>query len=207
MLRNILFDFGGVLLNLDEQLTYDKLNQILDLSKCENINEEVFHPFERGEISEEAFFNRLQRRSKKVLTGDVYYEAWNSMLLDLPSHRIEFLRKLKTRYNLYLLSNTNITHIRKVLRRIKMDHGIDNFNSYFNKAYYSHEIHLRKPDKETFEYVLSDSQLIPQETLFIDDKEDNLIHARKLGIHCYHHNPSDDISIILDQVISSFDAV
>ncbi len=203
MIRNIIFDFGGVLLNLDEQLTIHKLNEILDLNKCENVHEEVFYPFERGEISEEAFFNRLQRRSKQVLNGDIYIEAWNAMLLDLPTHRIDFLKKLKDEYNLFLLSNTNRTHIRKVMYMIKLDHGINDFSSYFNKAYYSHEIHLRKPDKGIYEYVLNDSNLMAKETLFIDDKEENLVQANALGIHCYCHKPTDDISQIFSQVIHS----
>ncbi|NOT37749.1 MAG: HAD family phosphatase [Saprospiraceae bacterium] len=200
-IKNIIFDFGNVLLNIDEQRSFDKLNELLDAEKCKDLDEIVIHPFERGEFSEEAFFNRLQRRSKKVLNGDLYYEAWNAMLQDFPANRIRFLQELRGRFKIFILSNTNITHLRNVKRRIKIDHNIDDFDSYFDKCYYSHLIHMRKPEKRIYEFVLEDSNIKADETLFIDDKQENLVPAKELGIYTYCHSPSEDISEVFSRII------
>lgn len=203
MIKNVIFDFGNVLLNLDEKKTYEGLDSILDHEKCKDLKEIVFDPFERGEISEEAFFNRLQRRSLKVLNGDVYYEIWNSMLLDLPAHRIEFLKQIRQQYKIFLLSNTNITHLRKVMRSIKLNLGIQDFNSLFDGTYYSHQIHMRKPERRIYEYVLKEAGIDAKETLFIDDKLENLVEAEHLGINVHCHNPEEDISYIFNRIIHS----
>lgn len=202
MIKNIIFDFGNVLLNLDESASYNALNSLLDLSKCEDLYEIVFNPFEKGEISEESFLNRLQRRSKIVNQAEVYIKAWNAMLLDFPSIRVELLRNLKSNYRLFLLSNTNITHIRHVLKRINRENGITDFeDAFFEKAYYSFQLGMRKPDPEIYEFVLQDAGLIANETLFIDDKIENIEAAKKMGIITHHHNPSQEISEILNDIL------
>ncbi|MCC6815058.1 MAG: HAD family phosphatase [Saprospiraceae bacterium] len=201
MIKNIIFDFGNVLLDLDEQATFERMNELLDPDKCLNINEEVFFPFERGEISEEAFFNRLQRRSKKVFQAEIYYEAWNAMLLSLPKHRVEMLVELSKSYKLILLSNTNLTHYRKVMKIIWQTLGIEKFSNYFSQSYYSHLIHMRKPDLEIYKFVLHESQILPSETLYIDDKQENLIPAQSLGINTHCHSPIEDISVIIYKIL------
>ncbi|HOJ89689.1 MAG TPA: HAD family phosphatase [Saprospiraceae bacterium] len=202
MIRNILFDFGNVLLTLDEEKTNNSFREILDPQRCEDIQEIVFDPFERGEISEEAFFNRLQRRSKEVLSGDIYVDIWNSMLGHFPDNRIQSLISLRTKYKILLLSNTNITHIRTVKRRIKRENGLDDFEKkLFDNAYFSHEIHMRKPEERIYKYVLEKENLIPHECLFIDDKIENCDSAMQCGIHAYHHNPKEEIFDLLDNLI------
>lgn len=200
-IKNIIFDFGGVLLNLDESITRNKFNEILDPEKCKNIHEEVFYPYERGEISEESFFNRLQRRSIKVLNGEIYYEIWNAMLLDFPQHRLDYIIQLRKRYKLILLSNTNITHIRNVLRRLKLDLHVDKLEDYFDHIFYSHDIHLRKPDPEIFKFVLQDAHINAEESLYIDDKIENTTSAASLGFNVHHHDSSQDISSILEEIL------
>ncbi|MEP7197535.1 MAG: HAD family phosphatase [Saprospiraceae bacterium] len=202
MIKNIIFDFGNVLLNLDESRTFNGLKEVLNQDLCIDINEEVFFPYERGEISEEAFFNRLQRRSKKVLQGDVYYEIWNSMLLDFPIHRLNFLVQLRPKYKLILLSNTNITHARNVLRIMRTNLGIKNLEDYFDHVYLSHDVHLRKPDPAIYKLVLKDAGIVANESLFFDDKLENTESAAMLGIQVHHHNPEQDITEIFDEVVS-----
>lgn len=198
MLKNIIFDFGNVLLNLDESATYKALGNILDPLKCGDLNEMVLFPFEKGEISEEAFFNRLQRRSKMVLQPEFYYKAWTAMLLDFPIARENFLNQLKSNYRLFLLSNTNITHLRFVRKKLAQENNIHDFESrFFEKAYYSFEIGMRKPDLEIFQFVLQDSNLKASESLFIDDKIENVNGAKQIGMNAYHHNPAEDISDVI----------
>ena len=174
-IKHLLFDFGNVLLNLDEQKTWQGLEEILDPKLCEDINEQVFFPFECGLISEDSFFNR-----------------------------IHFLEKLKSNYNIYLLSNTNITHLRSVQHKIKRIYPTLDFESLFNKMYFSHDIHLRKPDPKIFEFVLNDASLLPHECLFIDDKIENIEAAQSLGINSYHHNYNDDIADIFEHIVAKF---
>lgn len=204
MIKNLLFDLGNVLLDIDERITEDWLKEHLDPQKSSDLMNQVLHPFERGEISEEAFFNRLQRRSKKVLEGSLYYKAWNAMLIGMPERRFHFLHQLRSQYKVYLLSNINITHYRAVKQLLLRQNGIPHFEEYcFDKTYYSFEIGRRKPDASCFEYVLSDSGITGHETLFIDDKIENTQTAARLGLQVHHHNPEEEIIDIVTQLLST----
>lgn len=205
MVKNIIFDFGNVLLNLDEGLTERKLMALLDPLKSSDLFEMVLYPFERGEISEESFFNRLQRRSVKPLDAALYIEAWNAMLLDFPARRIEMLISLRTNFKVFLLSNTNITHLRQVRRKIERENQLQDFESLlFDKAYYSFEMGLRKPEPLIFQSVLDDAGLVAGECLFIDDKLENVAGARSIGIPVHHHDPQQDIADVLFPLLQSF---
>jgi putative hydrolase of the HAD superfamily len=193
MIKNILFDLGNVLLNLSESDNYKAMEFLLDPSKSEDINTTVFYPFEKGEISEESFVNRLQRRSKFIMPFEIYYHAWNAMLLDFPARRIDLLRDLKNKYRIFLISNTNITHIRKVNRIFQNDHQIEDFRSLFEKVYLSFEIGMRKPDAEFYNYVLNDAAININETILIDDNPKNVEGAIKIGLPVHLHNPAEDV--------------
>ncbi|MBK8956684.1 MAG: HAD family phosphatase [Saprospiraceae bacterium] len=205
MIKNLLFDFGNVLFDLDEARTEEKLMQVLDPAKISDLFEKVLHPFERGEISEEAFFNRLQRRSKDLKDGSYYYEAWNAMLLGMPEHRFQWLMNLRKTYRVFLLSNINITHLRAVKKMIYNQTGIDDFEShYFDKVYYSFEIGLRKPELKCFEFVMSHSGILGSETLFIDDKPENVQAASDSGFHASLHDAEQAIEDKILDYLSQF---
>lgn len=205
MLKNLIFDFGNVLYDLDEGLTERKLKEVLDPHKTNDLFEQVLHPFERGEISEEAFFNRLQRRSHDVRDGSYYYEAWNAMLLGMPAHRFEWLNQIRKNFRVYLLSNINITHLRAVRKSIKKQTGIINFEAgFFDKVYYSFEIGMRKPELKCFEYVLNDAGIIGSETLFVDDKEENIKAALVSGLNAKLHLPELKIEEQFENYITVF---
>jgi glucose-1-phosphatase len=122
------------------------------------------------------------------------------MLLQLPKHRLDMLSRLKEKYNVYLLSNTNKTHVDWVDGYLRTVHGftIDDFDKhYFHKVYYSHLIHLRKPNVNCYAFVLQDAQLKPEETLFIDDNAENIMGAKKVGIQTYLHKIGDEIVDVL----------
>ncbi len=200
MIKNIIFDLGNVLLNIDESASYKAIEALLDPSKCVDIYQTVFYPFEKGEISEESFFNRLQRRSVKVDHVEIYCKAWNAMFLDFPPVRLELLIALRQKYRVFLLSNTNITHIRFVRKLLERENQITEFETrFFEKVYYSYEIGMRKPDREIYEFVLKDAALIAEQTLFVDDKIENVEAAKNLGIQAHHHHPSGEISEVIYQ--------
>jgi FMN phosphatase YigB (HAD superfamily) len=194
-ISNIIFDLGGVLLNID----YYKTEQAFINLGVTNFNElysqfhadQFFKSFEKGQVSPHAFIERL-RSYKDDLSADDIKSAWNAMLLDFPPGRVDFLISLGKRYRIFLLSNTNEVHYEAFQQiELKITGDPRSLDNCFEKAYFSHDIGLRKPDREIFEFVLQDSNLEAAETLFIDDTLANVEAANALGINgLYLDKPS-----------------
>jgi len=200
-IKNIIFDLGGVLLNLDMSKTAVAFRALIgDKQKHQAIYQQlaqqgIFRQYEVGAISTEAFVKALQEANPNPVTQAQIETAWSSMLLDLPAERLDFIEELRKQgYRIYLLSNINDIHLRDVRIIAKDSLGITDFDKLFDKAYYSHIIGQRKPDKAAFEYVVKDANLLPQESLFIDDNAPNLVGARALGIHTIHHEANSDVN-------------
>lgn len=189
-IKNIIFDLGGVIINLSVEKTFQAFSQLSGI-QVEKIVDQVhfdtvFHDYEQGLVSDNDFRNHL-RRSLSINSSDAEIDhAWNAMLLDLPVERLQLLEKLKGSYNIYLLSNTNNIHLKCFNAQIKQLTGKDCIDHYFDHAYYSHLIKMRKPSVEIYEHVLSNHHLLPHETLFLDDNKDNLVGANKAGIKTFH---------------------
>ncbi|UAY52035.1 HAD family hydrolase [Ferruginibacter albus] len=187
--KNIIFDLGGVLLNLD----YDKTTNAFKRLGVENFDElfsqfkanDLFEKLETGRISEIFFYETMHDYSGKRLTNKQIETAWNAMLLDFRLESLNFLNSIKDKYNIYLLSNTNSIHYEAFKKILQKQTGKDSINGYFIKAYYSHLIHLRKPYPQAYQYVLNDAALVAEETLFIDDSFNNIETARQLGINTH----------------------
>tara|TARA_R110002050_G_scaffold25378_5_gene67721 strand:- start:7890 stop:8492 length:603 start_codon:yes stop_codon:yes gene_type:complete len=185
MIKNIIFDFGDIFINLDKQVVFRALRNhgIQEfLPKYHSINED----FEIGKISPQEFVARLQPDFPH-LSSQAITDIWNSMLLDFPEYRLKFLESLvkENRHRLFLLSNTNALHIPHVTK-IMGTEKFARFKNSFEQFYLSHEIQLRKPNREIFQFVLEQNKLIPQETLFIDDTKENTDAANKLGIKTWN---------------------
>ncbi len=199
-IRNIIFDFGGVILNLD----YNKTSQAfknLGLQQFDSLYTQLrvgtlFTDLECGRIEPADFEKELNRQGGVHLTSEQITTAWNAMLLDLPLHRIQLLHRLKTRYRTFLLSNTNAIHHREFARIYQACVGKGSLEDCFEKAYYSHTMGLRKPDKECYESVLQENNLKAEETLFIDDTLPNIDAALALGIECIYLQPPNNIETI-----------
>lgn len=202
-IKNIIFDLGDVLLDLDFDRVNVEFEKLLksdfSLLATSDATKDLFLKFETGQYSEESFINALQRLATKVPDGRAMIDAWNSLLAGVPPQRIQMLKDLKEKgYQLYLLSNTNSLHIHWFNRYLKKEHGIEDFNAqFFVKSYYSHLVKMRKPDLEIYEYVLNDAFIKPDETLFIDDSEANIQGAQAAGIATIHHNSGKDIVAVL----------
>ncbi|MFC2087023.1 HAD family hydrolase [Bacteroidota bacterium] len=190
-IKNIIFDLGGVIININPQITIQKFKALgihnIEKTYKSLMHINVFKKYEIGHILTEEFISSLKKTSlnDNIKTSEIK-DAWNSMLRDLPLKRIDLLKKLKKRYHLFLLSNTNELHIEAFNNYLHHTLQISMFETLFKNIYYSHEIHMRKPDDEVFEYVMSENKLQKEETLFIDDREDNIITAEKLGINTLH---------------------
>ena len=185
MIQNLLFDFGGVFLELDKQATQNHLKNYFPKGIPADI--QTLHlEYEKGAISTDDFIHdHLKRVSGLNQSG--FIQIWNSMLGELPEHRIEFLESLKNtgKYQILLLSNTNELHINWVKENIT---SFDRFKSCFDQFYLSYEIGYRKPNADIFEFVLKNSQIKPEETLFIDDTLEHIQTAKKLGFNVWHLN-------------------
>lgn len=203
-IKNIIFDLGGVIINLDILATIEAFNQISDVPfetfYTQAKQNPIFNLFDKGEISEFDFFNELRKELRFKGDDELLYNAWNRMLLDIPEERLDLLIETKQGYQTFLLSNTNETHIAVFERELYQNHGVRNFNDYFDKVYYSCRIGMRKPDEEIFNYVLTKNKLKPEETIFIDDSLQHVKAAGECGINAYLLNPNMEVKELLQQL-------
>lgn len=185
MIKNIIFDFGDVLINLDKPATamammeygFQGITPALDT---------LFKDYEKGWMDSPSFLSEVSG-----LFPDAGMEhltsAWNAILLDFPEHRLEFLENLaqEKEYRLFLLSNTNDLHMECVREQMGMER-FNRFKNAFEVFYLSYEMGMRKPDAEIFEFVLEENNLVATETLFVDDVKENTDAAALLGIHVWN---------------------
>ena len=186
-IKNIIFDFGGVICDLDISLTEKKFR---DFGPSKNQNSDSgkeFHKLverlETGKISPDQFRKTIRDHYVNFLSDQDIDEAWNAMLLFIPDHRIQLLQQIKTNYKTYLLSNSNQIHYECYLKNFREQIGLADFTALFEKTYFSFLIGLKKPGREIYDFVLSDSSLNPTETLFIDDTLENVEGAEAAGIN------------------------
>lgn len=182
----IIFDLGGVLLDINYWLTIEAFNN-LGCSDFESIytqqkQSQLFDDFETGKVSSETFRKSLQKQMQFSISNVEFDNAWNKMLLQLPEQRIELLEKLNKKFSLFLLSNTNEIHIKAFKKIISSSIGYERFENCFKKVYFSSEIGNRKPNASCFEMVLSENKLSAAKTLFIDDSIQHVEGAYKIGI-------------------------
>ena len=185
-IKVIIFDFGGVIFNIDFNKTHSAFADlgVKDFNEMysQKNADHLFRHLEEGKLSEEEFYDAFRRSIKLELPNEQIKNAWNALLVSYRKEALHTLTALKHKYKLYLLSNTNIIHLQAFNKIYEEQVGVGSLNAYFNKAYYSHEIGYRKPDKEAYEYVLKENNLVPGEALFIDDSIQNIKPAEDLGI-------------------------
>ena len=182
----IIFDLGGVILNIDYNLTRREFENY----GIYNFNEmysqaaanDLFDDLETGKIKEVDFYKEFNKHTGFILSEDKIQTAWNAMLLNFREKSLEFIDSLQTKYKLFLLSNTNHIHL-KAFNKIYLENKRDKpFENFFNKAYYSCEIGLRKPNADIYEFVLKENKLDTGKTLFVDDSTQNIETAKVLGM-------------------------
>jgi glucose-1-phosphatase len=184
-LKNIIFDLGAVLINIDYKKT-EKAFIALGFENFEAMYSQftadaVFEKLETGKISNEDFYNKLISLNDNNVTAAKIKNAWNEIILDWRTESLDFLETLAPKYNLFLLSNTNAIHHEYFHNSLLEETHRTEIDSLFTKAYYSHEIHLRKPNADIFEFVAKDAGININETLFIDDSNNNIDTAKQLG--------------------------
>jgi len=189
-IRNIIFDLGGVILNLDNQRTRDAF-VAMGVKGFDNLfghghAASFFRDYELGAISDAQFVSNLKELAGISVEDAVVIGGWNAMLLDFPPQRMELLRSLAKRYRLFLFSNTNALHLAALQQIYQSQFKGPALDAHFEKAYYSHLMGLRKPDLESFQMIIEENGLVPSETLFVDDALINVEGARAAGLIGFH---------------------
>ena len=189
-IKNIIFDLGGVVLDIDENIVYKELEKIgISTSELAHSKEfmDIMSKFDTGIYTAPTFRKKMKALIGQEKMTDQRFDAiWNSMLLDIPRERIEAIEKVKKHYKIFLMSNTNVIHYDLYVRDLQLRFGYNEFDELFNKSYFSFAEHLEKPDPRFFELILDHEGLMPEETLFIDDSKKNIEAAQTLGIRTYH---------------------
>jgi putative hydrolase of the HAD superfamily len=188
-IKNIIFDLGGVILNINMQLTENALNSL----GIDNFSEQIrqrnipsfFREYEAGKIDDAAFIRSIRSLTKRAVTEEEIVNAWNALLLDFPKERIELLERLRNNYRLFLLSNTNAIHHQQFQKQFYEQTG-HYLEDIFEKTYYSHTIGLCKPDVAAYQFVIQENGLNPAETIFVDDTAVNIVAAEEAGLKGYH---------------------
>jgi putative hydrolase of the HAD superfamily len=186
----IIFDLGGVIINLDYKKTEEEFKKLFGTDFSEMYSKqnqtEVFNKLETGDISEKQFVEVMQKSSSKKISHQEIITAWNAMLLDIPKERIELLNNIGKEKRIFLLSNTNEIHKRAFDKIVLEAHQMEGLEPLFEKAYFSHLVGMRKPNREIFDFVIQENNLNPQKTLFIDDSPQHIEGAIKTGLNAYH---------------------
>ncbi|WP_136465588.1 HAD family hydrolase [Flagellimonas onchidii] len=185
MIKNIIFDFGDIFIDLDKPATARAMQKF----GFENLTPELdtlFMDYEKGLISSPVFLETVSKLFPTAKENELV-DAWNAILKDFPDARLEFIENLvkENNYRLFLLSNTNDIHIEYVKEQMGME-KFDRFKNAFETFHLSYEMGMRKPDLEIFEFVLNTDNLVASETLFIDDTKENTDAASSLGINIWN---------------------
>lgn len=202
-IKNIIFDLGVVILNLDRETCIRRFKElgIEDIERQIDVahHQGIFTAFEKGEITPGRFYEEIRKMTSSELSDEEIRESWLTMITYIPEYKLDLLLKLRKHYNIFLLSNTNELHWDFCARTMLKYKGYG-AHDFFEKIWLSNEIHLLKPSGEIFEYVLKDGNLDPHETLFLDDAPANCRAAETLGIRTYTPVADEDWSHLFEDL-------
>jgi len=202
--KNIIFDLGGVLLNIDPKKTIEAFGQLgmdqLVGDKGLSYDHDIFYQMEQGKITPDEFRNGVLKLLPAPVSFEEIDQAWTAMLLDFPAVRVELVRNLRKDYKIYLFSNTNAIHVQKYHADFRKLHGFE-VSSLFEMDFYSNEIGFRKPSSESFHEIIQLSGINPEESLFIDDSLPNVDAAVACGLKGYWLKPGQKIEDIFQEFL------
>lgn len=200
-IKNVVFDLGGVLINLDFDNCLNAFRKagFRDIEKqaCQFRGKDFFSQFELGEISPEEFRKAIRKEVSEALSDHEIDDMWNLMLLDIPREKLDLLLKLREHYMVYLLSNTNRIHWDYACEQMFCYRGF-RVNDFFEDIFLSFEMHKAKPEKDIYEQMMKEANILPEETFFIDDSAINCQAAISLGIQSYHYHIGEDLSSLFE---------
>lgn len=195
----IIFDLGGVLVNIDD-------NKSMEAFQCLGFNTNpeafktlyatgIFQRIETGHADNTEFRQAFSPYLPEGVSTQTFDDAWAALLLDIPPERVSLLRSLKKHYRCFALSNTNALHVPYFTKIFEQAFGGEDLHSFFEQVFYSHEMKLRKPDPEIYRQVIRQTKLNPEQTLFIDDRIENIQSAQGVGLQAIHLYDQDIIRL------------
>ena len=206
-IKSIIFDLGGVILNLNYSKTEDEFKKIGVLNFKEFYSQKkqtlLFDDFEKGKIKPEEFISSFKESENLKIKEIDFINAWNAMLLEIAIEKLQFIDGLKKDYKIILLSNTNEIHIKKFEDDLKKNNMLEQFYKCFDKIYYSSRMGKRKPEENCFNQVLEENGLIAENTLFIDDSIQHIEGAKKVGVKTIHLEKNKSILDLVPDIIQS----
>jgi glucose-1-phosphatase len=196
--KAVIFDFGNVIINIDFKRIYQTFAQFTSKNEAyiekQIVDNQLFRRYESGQFSDEEFREIIRQTLGFPLSDAEVDKAWNAILLDIPADRIELIKKIRQKYPVYLLSNTNNIHIKASNAYLRKAHGISNLDQLFDQLFLSYEMGMWKPDAEIYHHVLKKIKLQPNEALFLDDNLKNIESANALGIQTILVEPPTSIT-------------
>ncbi len=203
-IRNIIFDLGGVLNNIDPGKTIEAFSQLgmeqLIGDKGLTYDHEIFYLMEQGKITPAGFRKGVRELLPGEVSDDLIDTAWTAMLLDFPEIRVRLVQRLRNEFTIYLFSNTNAIHVAKYQSNFRKQHGFE-VSSLFEKDFHSNEIGFRKPTPESFQEIIRLSGIHPEESLFIDDSLPNVEGAIASGLKGYWLKPGNKIEEVFKEYL------
>jgi HAD superfamily hydrolase (TIGR01509 family) len=202
-ISTLIFDFGGVLIDLDMNqsiLNFKKLGVENVENYLSNFGQSgFFMQLEKGKISAEEFRSEIRKMATNTITDKEIDDAWNAFLVRIPSEKLDIVYELRKKFRVIMLSNTNAIHFPYAERTFfsYKNRGID---EYFDKCYRSYDMKMAKPDAEIFEAILSQEQVAANQCLLLDDGPKNIEQAQKLGFQTYFVDPKEDLSFLLTNI-------
>jgi FMN phosphatase YigB (HAD superfamily) len=204
-INNIIFDYGNVIFKIDflkTKLAFQALG-IQDADSIFSHKEQhtLFDKLDMGKISAGEFYEGVREISGlKELSDDQIKDAWNALLIGVPKENHDILLEMKSKYRTFLLSNNNEIHYQFLMNYLKENFGLEDNSSFFEKDYYSHLMGMRKPNRDIFEFVINEHNLVPEETLFIDDSPQHLATAKELGIQTVLLTPPETLQELIKRL-------
>lgn len=207
-IKNIIFDLGGVLLNIDPKKTIEAFGRLgmqqLVGDKGLSYDHDIFYLMEQGQITPDEFRNGVRQLLPTQATSEAIDTAWTAMLLDFPAIRVELVKNLQEDFKIYLFSNTNAIHVEKYQSIFRNQHGFE-VSTLFEKDFYSNEIGYRKPSPESYQEIIRLSGINPEESLFIDDSLPNVEAAIASGLKGLWLEPGQKVEEIFQEFLSDQD--
>lgn len=205
-LKNIIFDFGGVICDLDIQRSVEKFKEFGppkeefsgDQQEQDRRFGQLVATYETGLITSRQFRESIRNHYISEPSDEAIDQAWNALLIGIPESRIRLLEDLRKTYRIFLLSNSNEIHFLKYREDFQKMYGYPDFDSLFEKVYFSYRLHLKKPDPAIFMQVLAENDLFPSESLFIDDTLMHVEAARKVGMAAYHLREGENVTMLFE---------
>ena len=202
-IKTVIFDLGGVLYDLDrnrcvyalEQIGLSNVNDLLSDYKQSGI----FQQLEEGRIDRDTFYDKVRELAENNTSNESIKAAWDLFLVEIPQYKLDMVEKLRARFQIFMLSNTNEIHFNSEIPNAFLKNG-KTINDYFDRLYLSYQMHASKPHRNIFELMISDSGIVPLESLFIDDSSENIRVASEMGFKTYLAKPNEDFSHIFDSL-------